>query len=69
MTDCTCGDCGSEDADNFYECCGMWLCDWCADKHENKYPFPVKDFDVPDATITKEQARNAVKTVRARKEK
>jgi hypothetical protein len=32
-----CGDCGDEDGDNHMDCCGIWLCDDCADAHGEKW--------------------------------
>lgn len=32
-----CGDCGDEDGDCCMECCGIFLCEDCSDRHKEKW--------------------------------
>lgn len=37
MSEPACGECGNEDGDRYMECCGINMCDDCADRHEAKW--------------------------------
>lgn len=32
-----CGQCGIDDGDNFMWCCGIYMCDHCAEQHHEKW--------------------------------
>ena len=33
-----CGECGREDCEpDFVECCEVWMCDFCRERHDGKY--------------------------------
>lgn len=49
-----CGDCGDEDGDNYTECCGVWLCDDCLDRHEEKWGSPNEALKVVITTKGRE---------------